>query len=207
MTEIRLAVDTSHLTEPLNSLGKSATDTTSCGVHLCGMNSEMRNKESVFHSNKTMKILYTTVVDSDVDYPDKQFANEVAIYLADPDGWVSESYSFVRSRTPSVVIHLSSPTYLSKNQCHDPSLSCAEMGGRHMYLNSKRWVEGASASKLPLDQYRQYMVSHEMGHILGHDHVQCPSPGAPAPIMLQQTKGIGHCVPNTKLTDKDRKKK
>jgi hypothetical protein len=68
-------------------------------------------------------------------------------------------------------------------------------------------MEGAPASKLTLDDYRQYMVSHEMGHILGHDHVTCPSPGAPAPIMLQQTKGIGKCKPNTKLTANDKKKK
>lgn len=154
-----------------------------------------------------MKIRYTTVVDPDVKYPSKQFADEVAIYLADPDGWVSESYSFVRSRAPRVVIHLSSPDYLAKNGCHDPKLSCAELGGHHMYLNFKRWTDGAVASKLSLDDYRQYMVSHEMGHILGHDHVSCPASGAPAPIMLQQTKGIGACKPNTKLTDKDRNKK
>ena len=154
-----------------------------------------------------MEIRYTTVVDSGVNYPSRKFAEEVAIYLADPNGWISESYSFVRSRNPSVVIHLSSPSYLAKNGCRDPSLSCAEMNGRHMYLNCMRWMEGAPASKLPLYDYRQYMVSHEMGHILGHDHVSCPSPGAPAPIMLQQTNGIGRCKPNTKLTANDKKKK
>ena len=154
-----------------------------------------------------MKILYTTVVDQDVDYPPKHFAEEVSAYLADPDGWVSEGYVFVRSRSPDVVIHLASPDYLAKNGCHDRNLSCAEMNGRHMYMNSMRWMKGAPPSKLELDQYRQYMVSHEMGHILGHDHIDCPREGAPAPIMLQQTKGIGKCKPNTKLTEKDRKKK
>lgn len=153
-----------------------------------------------------MKILYTTVVDSGVDYDSKHFADEVAAYLADPDGWVSEGYTFVRSRSPSVVIHLSTPDYLGKNGCRDSQLSCAEMNGRHMYLNAMRWTDGAAPSKLELKDYRQYMVSHEMGHILGHDHVTCPRDGAPAPIMLQQTKGIGKCKPNTKLTAKDRKK-
>ncbi len=154
-----------------------------------------------------MEIRYTTVVDSDVTYSPKQFADEIAIYLSDPDGWVSEGYTFVRSRRPSVVIHLSSPAYLSKNGCRDRNLSCAEMNGRNMYLNFNRWIGGSVESKLPLDNYRQYMVSHEMGHILGHDHVDCPREGAPVPIMMQQTKGIGKCKPNTKLTDMDRKKK
>ncbi len=154
-----------------------------------------------------MKIEYTTVVDSDVDYSPKHFADEVAVYLADPHGWKSEGYAFVRSRSPDVVIHLSSPEYLAKNGCKDPKLSCAEMNGKHMYLNAMRWTEGASPSKLELKNYRQYMVSHEMGHILGHEHEDCPREGAPAPIMMQQTKGIGNCRPNTKLTEKDRKKK
>lgn len=46
-----------------------------------------------------------------------------------------------------------------------------------------------------------------MGHILGYDHVKCPGKGHPAPIMMQQTLGIGECSPNTKLTAKDRRKK
>lgn len=153
-----------------------------------------------------MKILYTTVVDQGVEYSPKHFADEVAAYLADPDGWVSEGYVFVRSRSPKVIIHLSSPEYLAKNACYDDKLSCAEMNGKHMYLNSMRWIDGAVPSKLELKDYRQYMVSHEMGHILGHDHVGCTGEGDPAPIMLQQTKGIGKCKPNTKLTAKDRKK-
>ena len=68
-----------------------------------------------------------------------------------------------------------------------------------MYLNSQRWMHGSKDSKLPLDEYRQYMVSHEMGHILGYDHVKCPGKGEPAPIMMQQTLGIGQCKPSTRV--------
>ena len=152
-----------------------------------------------------MEIRYTTVVDKDVQYNLKQFSDEVEAYLADPDGWISRGYTFVRSRNPDVIIHLSSPEYLKDNGCKDAGLSCAEMNGNNMYLNSARWTKGASKSKLELKDYRQYMVSHEMGHILGFDHVQCPGRGSLAPIMLQQTKGIGQCKPNTKLTGVDRK--
>ncbi len=153
-----------------------------------------------------MKIRYTTVVDSGVSYSAESFANEVAVYLADPDGWRSQGYTFVRTSNPKVVIHLTSPQTLARNACQDPTLSCAELNGRHMYLNADRWTTGASPSKLVLKDYRQYMVTHEMGHILGYDHVKCPGKGKPAPIMMQQTLGIGDCAPNTKLTDSDRKK-
>lgn len=153
-----------------------------------------------------MKVHYTTVVDPDVKYSPTQFRKEIKTYLADPDGWKSEGYVFQLSRTPDVMIHLTSPATLGRSGCRDSNLSCAELGGRHMHLNATRWSNGASASRLPLPKYRQYMVTHEMGHILGHDHVKCPGPRQPAPLMMQQTLGIGACKPNTKLTRRDRKK-
>lgn len=153
-----------------------------------------------------MRVTYTSAVDPDVQYPAKQFANDLLMYLSDPDGWVSRGYEFVPvTRNPQVHIRLSSPATIQKSGCGDGTLSCAELGGHRMYLNAYRWTNGAPASKLPLDDYRQYMVSHEMGHILGHDHVKCPGPGHPAPIMMQQTVSIGSCSPNTKLTGVDKK--
>jgi Protein of unknown function (DUF3152) len=147
-------------------------------------------------------IYYTTQVDPDVEYSPKKFATEVAIYLADPDGW-GQYYEFVPKQTSSSkLIRLSSPSTLETNDCKDGRLSCATLNGSNIWLNSHRWIHGAAASKLPLERYRQYMVSHEMGHALGHDHVKCPGPNQPAPIMMQQTLGIGSCAPNTKLNPK-----
>ena len=146
-------------------------------------------------------VRYTVVVDPDVDYPVDHLKAEVATYLADPDGWIAHGYKFIHTdKSPGVVIHLSSPKTLKENGCKDPGLSCAEMGGKHLHLNAMRWTKGAAPSKLELKRYRQYMVSHEMGHILGFDHKKCPGPGKPAPIMMQQTLGIGECRPNTKVT-------
>ena len=144
-------------------------------------------------------VRFRTSVDSDVDYPSEKFRKEVTIYLHDPEGWGGH-YTFVYAPTgPAKLIRLSSPRTLKTEGCKDDQLSCATIGGNQIWLNADRWLHGAKASKLPLDEYRQYMVSHEMGHSLGHDHVKCPGSG-PAPIMMQQTLGIGSCEPNTKLT-------
>ena len=146
-------------------------------------------------------VRYTVVVDPDVDYPVERLKEEIAVYLADPDGWVAHGYRFVYTDNLShVIIHLTSSEELGRNGCKDTKLSCAELGGKHLHLNSMRWTKGAPPSKLELKRYRQYMVSHEMGHILGFDHKKCPGPGKPAPIMMQQTLGIGECRPNTKVT-------
>jgi hypothetical protein len=151
-----------------------------------------------------MRIKVKVLVDSDVQkkysIPSGQIEFYVVTYLNDPDGWSKKGYFFEPvSMNQDVSIHLSSQSTIDKNCGLEGKLSCAELGGKTIWLNSDRWYHGASKSKLTLDNYRQYMVSHEMGHILGYDHTECVCPGCPAPIMMQQTKGIGKCTPNTKV--------
>ena len=73
-------------------------------------------------------------------------------------------------------------------------LSCRN--GADVMINLTRWTEGAAPSELPLEEYRHYVISHEVGHALGHSHRGCPGLGAIAPVMLQQTKGLEGCAPN-----------
>jgi hypothetical protein len=47
-----------------------------------------------------------------------------------------------------------------------------------------------------MDLYRAYLVNHEVGHRLGHGHSHCHGAGRPAPVMMQQSKGIGACTAN-----------
>jgi hypothetical protein len=145
------------------------------------------------------RITYKVVVDPDVDFPLKSFAEEVAICLADPNGWESKGYKFIMVKNnPHVIIHLSSPKGLKEVGCDD-TLSCAELGGHEMRINFKRWINGSNASGQDLYGYRQYVISHEMGHILGRDHAKCPGKGQLAPIMIQQTLGLHGCLPNTNV--------
>jgi hypothetical protein len=124
----------------------------------------------------------------------------VIVYLNDPDGWAKKGHFFEPvSINPDVTISLSSSATIDKECGLKGKLSCAEMGGKRIWLNADRWFGGARKSKLGMEDYRQYMVSHEIGHILGYDHSECPCPGCRAPIMMQQTKGIGECKPNTKV--------
>jgi hypothetical protein len=150
---------------------------------------------------------FRVVVDDDVQKKymirnPSQIEFYVTVYLNDPDGWSRRGYTFEPvSENEDVLIRLSSNDTIDLKCGFSEKLSCAELGGKRMYLNADRWFHGASKSKLSLDDYRQYMISHEIGHILGFDHVTCPCPGCKAPIMMQQTLGIGKCIPNTKVTD------
>jgi hypothetical protein len=61
-------------------------------------------------------------------------------------------------------------------------------------LNIARWVRGDVNYVGDLNAYRVYMVNHEDGHALGHQHAHdCLSNGL-APVMMQQTLGLKSAV-------------
>lgn len=147
------------------------------------------------------RVRYFTSVDPGIPYSPDTFAREVAIYLADPEGW-SRWHTFVETPGTGRHIRLCRPDTLKAEGCMDDMLSCAILGGDKIWLNFDRWMKGSSKSGQPLVTYRQYMVTHEMGHSLGYEHAKCPGSGR-APVMMQQTLGIGSCTPNTAVTGID----
>jgi len=77
-----------------------------------------------------------------------------------------------------------------------PYTSCRTTG--RAVINLDRWRLSARpylAAKVPLLTYRQYVINHEVGHELGHNHEGCPRRGGPAPVMVQQTLMLRGCVP------------
>jgi hypothetical protein len=90
--------------------------------------------------------------------------------------------------TPRTTDRLCAP-YLTRGE-----VSCKN--GNRVVLNAKRWLLGADSYGSDLTDYRRYLVNHEFGHALGKHHVDCPGPGKLAPVMMQQTKGLGACRKN-----------
>jgi Protein of unknown function (DUF3152) len=134
---------------------------------------------------------------------ERQLDFYIMAYLNSPDGWSQYGYTFepVEKYRANVLIRLSMSKTIESICGNSPMLSCAVLGGKDMYLCAERWFYGSEKSGLDLENYRQYMVSHEMGHILGKDHSKCLGKGKPAPIMMQQTLGIGECIPNTNVKE------
>lgn len=73
-------------------------------------------------------------------------------------------------------------------------LSCQQH--KRVVLNAARWVAGSPTYGTNLSAYRDYLVNHEVGHYLGHGHVNCKRPGATANVMVQQSKSLAGCKAN-----------
>jgi hypothetical protein len=130
-----------------------------------------------------------------------EFAVAVAGILNAPLGWGhgGRTIRFIRvDRGPvNVRVVLSSP-YLTDRQCRPlrtyGRVSC--FNGRRAVINSDRWLYGSPTYHGDLTGYQEYLINHEVGHSLGKQHVRCVRRGAPAPVMVQQTKSLEGCAPN-----------
>lgn len=151
---------------------------------------------------RVIPVLVRKEVGIPVDSP--TFADQVMAILNDPRGWGPiDGVSFARTDLDAeaeIVITLASPG-TTEILCGElPTHGYTSCGrGRPVNINGDRWVEAAKPfldAGGSLEDYRVYVINHEIGHSLGHGHEHCPSPGALAPTMLQQTLSVGGCVPN-----------
>ena len=79
-------------------------------------------------------------------------------------------------------IHVETSCYATPAEGHSPV--------NRVVLNVARWVRGSTAYLGDLTAYRIYMVNHEDGHALGHQHAHQCLPDGLAPVMMQQTFGL-----------------
>jgi hypothetical protein len=152
----------------------------------------------VVHGTGTL-FTYSAEVEEGSGVDPGEFAAIVDGILADPRGWTAGGrVSFQRvERGGSITISLATPA--TTDQICLPLdtngvFSCRE--GSRAVLNLRRWNEGTTDLPLSVADYRAEVVNHEVGHTLGKGHVGCGGPGLRAPVMMQQSKGLGGCLAN-----------
>ncbi|MFI0900139.1 DUF3152 domain-containing protein [Streptomyces sp. NPDC020983] len=139
------------------------------------------------------------------------FSDTVFRTLNDDRSWGhggTMTFERVGSGDADIVVTLASPGTTAK-WCAKSGLdttidnvSCDAASTPRTMINAYRWAQGADTFGPELmHAYRQMLINHEVGHRLGHHHVGCPTAGAPAPVMMQQTKflslnGGPACRPN-----------
>ncbi len=137
-------------------------------------------------------------VEAGLDVDGEMFARTVMATLNDPRGWGADgSVSFARTDGDADLrVVLASPGTVD-DLCAPLSTvgeySCGSDGAA--VINDKRWVF-TTPDFADKTLYRQYVINHEVGHLLGHGHLECPGPGEVAPLMQQQTVGVAPCIAN-----------
>ncbi|MET9421097.1 DUF3152 domain-containing protein [Streptomyces sp. NPDC006540] len=152
---------------------------------------------------------YKVEVEDGIDVSAQQAAAEIQQILAHPRGWagngrgrfqlVSSNADFViRIATPATADKLCLAVGLNTRG----ELNCETTEG--VVVNLRRWLLGSPTFAGTPAEYRHLIINHEVGHEIGiRQHMGCPGPGEPAPVMMQQIKGLNGCLSNAWPYDDD----
>jgi hypothetical protein len=129
-----------------------------------------------------------------------EFAAIARDILSDARGWtLGGSIEFVPVADGGD-FHLVLASPQAVDDAHEvcsPAYSCRV--GDDVLINDRNWRESTAAFRDaggPLWLYRQYLINHEVGHVLGFGHFDCGGAGEPAPVMQQQSISLDGCEPN-----------
>lgn len=146
-------------------------------------------------------VRFRVLVERGLDTTPAAFARDLTAVLCDSRSWIkAETVRFRYDPQGPLLISVRTPASTERRcwQLTNSSVryyfSCA--GSREAVLNGDRWFGGSDYLSYSVRQYRRLLVNHEVGHTLGEHHRGCPRDGAPAPAMMQQSKGLKGCTGN-----------
>ncbi|MFF5918441.1 DUF3152 domain-containing protein [Streptomyces flavochromogenes] len=155
-------------------------------------------------------VRYRIDVEEGLGLDQNLFATAVFKTLNDRRSWAGNgemTFERISSGEPQFVITLASPgttgVWCEKSGLDTlaENVSCDSAQTDRVMINAFRWAQGSETfGPKAMFAYRQMLINHEVGHRLGHGHVNCGTPGALAPVMQQQTKSLNidgiKCRPN-----------
>ena len=173
-------------------------------------------KTDIFVGRIEKKMFYAVQIHERIPIDEGAFfRHKVYDTLNDPRGWGipfqhTDLHTLLQLPKEKVfIIRLTPPDELYKKYAEfkERQLSVANMVDRVIDINHCRWTEQCpNKSHLPLEEYQQYVILHEVGHMMGKKHPDTDdlTYQTKAPVMMQQTLGIRHFSPNPWPTEFDK---
>jgi len=125
------------------------------------------------------------------------FETVVRATLADTRGWRQGGFDIREDRAAEFTVVLAEPDD-AQQMCRPMDVysrySC--QNGPLVVINADRWRTATPEWTADLASYREMLVNHEFGHLLGRRHVPCGPAGTPAPVMCQQSTELRGALPN-----------
>ncbi|PFG33861.1 uncharacterized protein DUF3152 [Sanguibacter antarcticus] len=139
-------------------------------------------------------------VENGLEVDAQKFADLVLATLNDSRSWGgdgSQTFARTESADATLTVSLASPDMVDELCAPldtEGLWSCGVEG--HAVLNAMRWYEGSGIYDVDRVSYRQYLINHEVGHVLGYKHVLCTGSNNLADVMVQQSGASLSCIPN-----------
>ncbi|MDG9724503.1 MULTISPECIES: DUF3152 domain-containing protein [unclassified Streptomyces] len=147
-------------------------------------------------------LTYVVQVEDGIGISARDVAVEVEDILADERGWTADGevgFRRVSGGTSDFRVRLATAATVD-DICGQYGLDTGgEVNcnvGQDVMVNLKRWLLATQYYADDVTSYRALIINHEVGHFLGHGHEGCPGSGRPAPVMMQQIKGLHGCRTN-----------
>lgn len=152
------------------------------------------------HVRSVRKVVtYTVTTRGSISADLATFKRQAQETYDDPRGWRANGIRFKRVSSNgdfTLVLSQASKVPSFSSAC-STTYSCRV--GRFVVINETRWKRATptwDSKNGTLRNYRHMVVNHETGHWLGRGHVSCGGKGQLAPVMQQQSKGLGGCSIN-----------
>ncbi len=134
-----------------------------------------------------------------------KYARLVMQTLSDKRSWSGHGVAVKRVDSGPIDFHVSLVSSMTvralcgytihvETSCYVPAGPTTSVN--RVAFNISRWVRGSTAYVGDLAAYRIYMINHEDGHAMGHEHAHQCLPGGLAPVMMQQTFGLRSAATN-----------
>ncbi|MDQ1688823.1 MAG: hypothetical protein QOK42_1798 [Frankiaceae bacterium] len=134
------------------------------------------------------------------DAATRAFPAVVDATLHDARGWQRAGFRLVHDQRARYRVVIVEPD-LAQRMCRPYDVygkySC--QNGPLVVINAARWRQATPEWTGSLQVYRQMLINHEFGHLLGMHHPPppaCPRAGQKAGVMVQQSTELDGCLPN-----------
>jgi hypothetical protein len=150
---------------------------------------------------------YTIEVENGITGIDvTQFATLVQRTLSDKRSWAGhDGVALQRVDSGQADFHVSLTSAMTvrelcgysipiETSCYAATNATTGAVSDRVVLNVARWVRGDANFIGDINAYRVYMINHEDGHALGHEHAHDCLANGLAPVMMQQTIGLRSAI-------------